>query len=127
MLNEDLPKLTLADGFGGAIEEAFQEELKLVLANCLDPNTEWKGKRKITIEVAVEPNSERNECHVTVVTKSKLAPFKGTGGTVFVTRRRGEPVAHVYDPKQLQLALEAQDRPRSIDDAPDMKSRAAGQ
>lgn len=124
MLNDDLPEMTLAGFKDGAIEEMFQEELKLVLANCMDPNTEWKPKRKITLELTLEVGEDRGTCKVTAVTKNKLAPFRGVAGTVFCSTRRGEPVAHIYDPQQMQLDLDAADRPRVLPTESDEQRQA---
>ena len=115
MLNDDLDELTLTTFKDGAIEEAFQEELKLVLANCMDPNTEWKPKRKITLELTFEVDEHRGQCVVNFLSKNKLAPFRGMGGTIFIANRRGTPVAHVYDPKQMQMQFDEEDRPRRIE------------
>lgn len=113
MLTKDLPRLNLTNLGDGAAEEMFQDELKKVVGNCLDPNTVRKAKRVITIKVTLEPNQDRNECAVAVEVVSKGASRVHAQQTVWIGNSRREgPVTHVFDPKQLQLALDEQEQPQ---------------
>lgn len=59
---------------GGALSEKVNAEIERVLKNISDPNTDPKKARKITINVTLKPNLERNAAAVIVDTKSTLAP-----------------------------------------------------
>ena len=58
----------------GAIKERVDYDAARVVENILDPNTEPKAKRKITLTIEFIPSSDRS--HITVHTGSKatLAP-----------------------------------------------------
>lgn len=61
----------------GAVQEKFEDEMKKVIENVLDPNTDAKTLRGITINVKIKPNPENREaCSMEVVVSSKLAPTK---------------------------------------------------
>lgn len=113
MLTKDLPGLTLANLGDGAAEEMFQDELKKVVGNCLDPNTVRKAKRTVTIKVTMEPNQDRNECSVAVEVVSKGASRVHAQQTVWIGHSRKDgPVTHVYNPRQYQLDLEEAEQPK---------------
>lgn len=69
----------------GAVAEKFQDELQKVIANILDPNTEAKTRRKITLVFDFEPNPEnRDMCGFSVSAESKLAKTKAYENVVRV-------------------------------------------
>ncbi len=69
--------LRLEDMGMGAVSEKFEEELAKVVMNIMDPNTDHKVMRKISIDVKVKPNPENRElCDMEVIVQSKLAPSK---------------------------------------------------
>lgn len=61
---------------GGALQEKFDDAMEKVLQNMTDPNTPWKNKRKITVEVTFEQNEDRDDSNVDVSVIPKLAPVK---------------------------------------------------
>lgn len=61
---------------GGALQEQFDDAMEKVLANLMDPNTPWKNKRRILVEVTFEQNEDRNDSTVNVSAVPKLAPVK---------------------------------------------------
>lgn len=61
----------------GAVAERFDLELKKVLENISDPNTDAKKARKLTLTVTLKADDERDIAFVDVVAKSALAPAKG--------------------------------------------------
>lgn len=77
---------TFADG---AFAEKVNMALKEVLNNITDPNTDYKLKRKLTIDMTLATGEDRELTEVTIVAKTKLAPSKalatkiviGTDGT----------------------------------------------
>lgn len=52
-------KLSLVNLGGGAAVEMFDEALEKVLENILDPNTEAKTKRVITLKMTISPAENR--------------------------------------------------------------------
>lgn len=61
---------------GGALQEKFDDAMEKVLVNMTDPNTPWKNKRKIVVEVSFEQNEDRDDSTVNVSVVPKLAPVK---------------------------------------------------
>ena len=61
---------------GGALQEKFDDAMEKVLVNMTDPNTPWKIKRKIVVEVSFEQNEDRDDSTVNVSVVPKLAPVK---------------------------------------------------
>lgn len=71
---------------GGALQEKFDDAMKKVLTNLMDPNTPWKNKRKIAIEVSFEQNEDRDDVSVNVSVVTKLAPVKPIGTRMAIGR-----------------------------------------
>ena len=96
----------------GAAAEKFAEELKAVLDNIRDPNTEAEGKRKIIMEWSFIPSEDRELVKTTITAKSVFAATKPTSELLFVGRQGGENVATVMhggpqeDPRQGVLPIE---------------------
>lgn len=90
----------LGDGYAAA---RFHEELKRVLANIDDPNTDWKKVRKIKLEVTLRPFEDRSTASMDISVTSSLAPAKAKGSTAFIGRDRGQWVAYEHNPKQLSM------------------------
>lgn len=61
---------------GGALAEKMNGVLKEVLENIADPNTDYKFKRKLTLELTFESGEDRELAEVTILAKTKLAPNK---------------------------------------------------
>lgn len=66
---------TLARGTAAA---AFEREFGRVMDNIGDEATDAKKERKITLTIAIKPNSDRNVADVKVAAKSSLAPQEET-------------------------------------------------
>lgn len=62
--------ITLENLVSGAVNEAFEHELSAVLRNMLDPNTIAIEKRKLTIDMAISPSSDRSYATVTIRVRS---------------------------------------------------------
>ncbi|MEQ3340161.1 replication terminator protein [Clostridium butyricum] len=72
---------TLADG---ALAEKVNIALKEVLSNIADPNTEWKTKRKLTVEITFVAQEDRELALLDIQTKTKLAPPKSVGTKIVI-------------------------------------------
>lgn len=77
---------SLSDIADGEVQGQFTAEMKKVAQNILDVNTKAKAKRKVAIELTLEPNDQRDAVDVTINIKSKLAPQIGVGTTMLVGR-----------------------------------------
>lgn len=62
---------------GGAFAERARQAIQEVMENIADPNTEWKTKRKVTIDITFAAGEDREVIECDVVAKPKLAPKKG--------------------------------------------------
>ncbi len=58
----------------GAISERVDYEMGRVIQNILDPNTDPRKARKITVELTFVPSADRTFIQVGAVAKSKLEP-----------------------------------------------------
>lgn len=68
----------------GAIMEQFDVEVGKVLNNILDPNTEPKKKRTITLTVDFTPDDYRQNITVQATAKSKLLPNNAIKTGLFI-------------------------------------------
>lgn len=71
-----MSRVNLETFAGGALQEKFDDAIEKVLINMTDPNTPWKNKRKIVVEVSFEQNEDRDDSTVNVSVVPKLAPVK---------------------------------------------------
>lgn len=89
---------TLADG---ALAEKVNVALKEVLNNIADPNTEWKTKRKLTVDITFVAQEDRELALLDIQTKTKLAPPKSVGTKIIIgTDGKGGIIASEFG-KQL--------------------------
>lgn len=68
----------------GALTERFNSELRKVLENVLDPNTDAKKKRRIQITVDIAPNERRDAAEFKIEVKSTVAAPVPAAQTVFL-------------------------------------------
>ena len=90
----------------GAINDLFVPELKKVLDNIADENTNWKPVREIVIKVKIRPlNEKRNNASSIIEVYSKLAPQKPHESLVVLeTDGRDITMLATQEPEQLELA-----------------------
>lgn len=92
---------TISNGEAVAV---FDEEFSKLLENVLDPNTEAKKKRTITLQVVVAPTEDRERCIIAWDVKTKLMGPKAQGDLAYMGRtQEGQAVAVKVDPGQLSL------------------------
>lgn len=90
----------------GAAVERFNDELKTVLANCVDWNTNHKTKRSITLTVDFMPKEDRKEMEISIKCVSKLAPPKPVDSYAYISALEDGPVtATEYNPRQPELPM----------------------
>ena len=111
-MEETNSQLSLGSIGGGVAEEKFSEEPQKVLDNIVDPNTEEKAVREITIKVKLKPNGTRSHIDIFVSSASKLGPSKAYLTKAFVGRRSdGTGEAHEHNPEQMQFMFERAQKP----------------
>jgi len=89
---------TLAEG---GLTEKVNQGINEVLANITDPNTEWKLKRKLTIDITFVAQEDRELTLLDIQTKTKLAPPKSIGTKLIIgTDGKGGIIASEFG-KQL--------------------------
>lgn len=89
---------TFADG---ALAEKVNIALREVLANITDPNTDWKTKRKLTIDMTLVSDETRELTEISIVAKPKFAPSKALSTKIVIgTDGKGNVLATEYK-KQL--------------------------
>lgn len=96
--------VTLDNLGGGAAAEMFQESLKKVIANIVDPNTKPDATRSITLQMKIKPNkNQRDMCVVELLVSEKLATVLPFETAIFVGMKQGEAAATEYAPQQQTL------------------------
>lgn len=89
---------------GGVAIEMFDHQLRRLLNNIADENTEPEEARQITLKVTVKPDPDREQAVILVECKAnKLAGIRSQGSTAYIGRRRGQVVAVEYDPRQADM------------------------
>jgi hypothetical protein len=91
----------------GALAEKFNMALREVLSNITDPNTDYKVKRKLNIDMTLVSGEDRELTEVSIVCKTKLAPSKALATKIVIgTDGKGGILASEYQ-KQLpgQIAM----------------------
>lgn len=78
-------RLNLASICGGAVQEKVDRALEKVAKNILDPNTEAKKKRTITLKITMEPDEDdREDVKVSSEVAYTLAPETGVQTQFFM-------------------------------------------
>jgi hypothetical protein len=95
--------VSLASLAGGAAIERFDDELARVVANVLDPNTDEKATRTITLKVKVKPGRDRDFGAVSFSVGSQLAQARPVETMVFFGVQDGVAIAVENNPKQARL------------------------
>ena len=94
----------LSDLANGAACELFDAELARVAYNIIDPNTDAKAVREITLKVRIKPTEDREMGDVTVICQAKLAGLRPAASRMFFGRVEGKLVAiESEDPRQAGL------------------------
>lgn len=101
----------------GAIMEQFDVEVGKVIENIIDPNTEPKKKRTITLTVDFIPDDYRQNVTVQATAKSKLLPNNAikTGLYIGADSKTGELQATELIPNvpgQISFDGEEQEEPK---------------
>lgn len=87
-------KLDLSAIGEGGLQEKVDKELEKVFDNILDPNTDTKTARKLTITLTMKPDDTRQTVATSMEVKSTLAPQTGVATTVLVGQKDGKVYAN---------------------------------
>lgn len=87
-------KLDLSAIGEGGLQEKVDKELEKVFDNILDPNTDTKAARKLTITLTMKPDDTRQTVATSMEVKSSLAPQTGVATTVLVGQKDGKVYAN---------------------------------
>lgn len=93
--------LNLESLAGGAFAERVNQAIKEVMENIADPNTPWKTKRKVTIEMTFEAKEDRDITNIDIVAKPKLAPRESIHTKILIDRNMDGEVIGSEFKKQL--------------------------
>ena len=99
--------VSLATIGGGAAVERFDDELKRVLDNIIDPNTPPKALRKVTLEVKIKPDADREIGQVEILVKSQIAPAEAYETKFIIGKDLGHGVATEFIPPR-QMSMKEQ-------------------
>lgn len=89
-INVNLSKIA-----GGAVQEKLNRAIKDVVKNILDPNTDPKKKRKISLSLTITPSEQRDSFGLATQVKTTLVPEKDVPATILVGKsNKGEIVAN---------------------------------
>ena len=79
--------LSIENLCGGAVNERINRALRKVSDNILDPNTDAKKKRSITLQLTFKPSeNDREEVAVEANVTMKLVPEEGVSTQFFINR-----------------------------------------
>lgn len=80
-------KMTLASMCDGGVQERIDRALMKISDNILDPNTEAKKKRTLTLTITFIPDEDdREDVSLEVQTNMKLAPEIGLKTQLFINK-----------------------------------------
>ncbi|AJA42838.1 replication terminator protein [Clostridium tetani] len=85
----------------GALAERMDQALKEVLENIADPNTDYKTKRKLTLEMKFVTGEDRELTEVEIIAKTKLAPKSSVSTKIIIDRTLEGEVLGTEFKKQL--------------------------
>lgn len=109
---ETISLTTICDG---GVPEVFERELREVLANITDPNTDPEAVRSLTIKFVFKPYEDRSGAHVNFTCKPALQPVQMRKSQLFLSRHTGQLQAYARDTRQVALFDQTDTNPlRSI-------------
>ena len=76
----------LDDLMDGGVTERFNAELKRVLENVFDMNTDAKAVRNIQLTITIRPNERRDAAEFNAKVTAKIAPPVPMSQTVFLAQ-----------------------------------------
>lgn len=106
-VHDGLPEMLSLDNMAnGAVYEMFNEAIKRVATNVMDPNTDPTQKRKIVLTVEAAPYKDRTGAEYKVKVDTKLAGLRPAESTMYFARRGGEYLAFGRNTQQESIEFE---------------------
>lgn len=99
-------EISLFDLLDGGVKELAALNLRRVLDNIRDVNTDAKKTRSLTVKFTL-PNEDRDEVNVDIVVDCKTVPIRAVATTLDIGEDNGQTVAverPKYTPGQLRLS-----------------------
>ena len=97
-------RLTLATICGGAVQEKVDRALEKVAKNIIDPNTDPKKKRSITLKITLKPDvNDYEDVQVSADVSYTLAPEVGIQTRLFVNKDLGTDRVTVIEHKKGEI------------------------
>ena len=117
-MSRELTRESILRMASGAIEERVDYEVSRVIDNILDLNTKPDAKRKITITLVFQPDSERKHIAIQAEAKSTLVPTAAVATSMIITADgNGEMVVAEMVPQipgQLNMSGGEQAKPKIL-------------
>lgn len=92
--------VSLATINGGAAIERFDHELKKIVENINDVNTDPKATRKVTLELTIKPTEDRTMCAYDIKVNGRPASMRAVSAFFYLSYQGGEVVAVENNPQQ---------------------------
>lgn len=100
-------EISLFDLLDGGVKELAALNLRRVLDNIRDVNTDAKKTRSLTVKFTFKPNDNRDAVNVDIVVDCKTVPVRAVATTLDIGEDNGQTVAverPKYTPGQLRLS-----------------------
>lgn len=78
--------IDLSNFADGAVAERFNHELRKLLENIADPNTDPKKTRKLTLTLTLKADDKRDIASVSIQAKSTIAPARDIETKILMDR-----------------------------------------
>ena len=115
MRTKELNVLEMAKG---AILEQIEGETAKIMSNILDPNTDPKKARKMTITLTFKANEGREVVECEAQAKSAIAPIRAIVTSFYVGEDKdGKPIAQEvskFDPNQETIFVDEEDKVTNV-------------
>lgn len=116
-MNELEGIINIAELAQGALVELAEDEIRKIIENISDPNTDAKKARKLTITLTFKPLKERDMVNTEIQAKSSLAPYTPIETTICVGKdKTGKVVAEEYRRGQMAGQVEVDTETGEIKD-----------
>lgn len=96
-------EITLANVMDGAATVLFETELKKVIENLVDVNTDPKAIRELSLVFKFKVSDDRRSAGISVSPKTKLAPHMGEVDMVHLVQQGAELKAVALNAQQTPL------------------------
>ena len=100
-------EISLFDLLDGGVKELAAHNLRRVLDNIRDVNTDAEKTRTLTVKFTFKPNDNRDAVNVDIVVDCKTVPVRAVATTLDIGEDNGQTVAverPKYTPGQLRLS-----------------------